>query len=204
MNTRFRLMESVAPALRRGGVAVIPTDTVYGIVVKAQNRHAVLRLYRMRRRFAKKPFIVLVKDMCDIREFGVRVTAEQRRFLKKVWPGKVSVIFRCRDKRLVYLHRGTNTLAFRLPRSRSLRAFLKKTGPLAAPSANPEGKKPAETIAEARSYFGKQVDFYVGAGRRLCGKPSILVSFEGSEPRIIREGEASAKVRRALSVCKKS
>lgn len=197
-------MESAAAELRRGGIVVIPTDTVYGIVAKAQNRNAVLRLCRMRRRSAKKPFIVLVGDMYDIREFGVRVTAAQRRFLKKVWPGKVSVIFCCPEKRFAYLHRGTNTLAFRMPRSQPLRALLKKTGPLVAPSANPEREKPAQTISEARRYFGKQVDFYIGAGRRLCGKPSTVVSFKGSEPRIIREGEASAKVRRALSDCGKS
>lgn len=189
--------------LKCGGVAVIPTDTLYGIVACALDPAAVGRLYRLRRRAARKPFIILISDVKALREFGVGVTTAQRILLKAIWPGKVSVIFRCPTKRFAYLHRGIKTLAFRLPRSKILRALLKKTGPLVAPSANPEGGKPAETISEAKRYFGEQVGCYVSAGRRLSGKPSTLVSFEGSRPRIIREGGESAKVR-CLLYCTKS
>lgn len=174
--------------LKRGGIAVIPTDTLYGIVASSRNRDAVARLYRLRRSTPKKPFIVLIPAPAALHEFGFRPSVAQTKFLKTVWSGKVSVILSCTGKRFSYLHLGTETLAFRVPKPAWLRALLKKTGPLLAPSANREGEKPAETIREARHYFGNSVDWYVSAGRRLRGKPSTLVSFVGNEPSIIRTG----------------
>lgn len=166
----------------------MPTDTIYGVVALASNREAVARLYRLRRNARRKPFIILIENARSLREFGIIISARQKEFLKKCWPGKVSIIFRCPSTRFNYLHLGTKTLAFRVPKNGKLLSFLKKTGPLVAPSANPEGKKPSETISEARRYFGNQVDRYVSAGRRLCGKPSTLVSFVGDKPIIIRQG----------------
>jgi L-threonylcarbamoyladenylate synthase len=178
---------NVAGILRGGGIAVIPTDTIYGIVARALDREAVERLFALRRESPQKPFVILIDSVSRLKEFGVTTNARQRTFLKRVWPGKVSVVFSCPRKKFSYLHRGAETLAFRLPNKRSLRAILQTVGPLAAPSANPEGKKPAETIAEAKRYFGDRVDAYVGAGR-LGGKPSTLVSLAGSSPKLLRRG----------------
>ena len=180
-------------ALGRGGIAVIPTDTIYGIVTKAQDRKAVLRLHRIRRKTPQKPFIVLIDAIDRLREFGITLTSGQKAFLKKVWPGKVSVILACNQKKLAYLHLKTNTLAFRLPKSKKLLELLQKTGPLVAPSANPEGKKPAQTIVEAKKYFGDAVDVYVNAGRKES-KPSTLVSLLEAEPKVLREGAVKIDV----------
>jgi tRNA A37 threonylcarbamoyladenosine synthetase subunit TsaC/SUA5/YrdC len=84
-------------------------------------------------------------------------------------PSNLSVL-----KNWHYLHRGSGTLAFRLPRPTALRALLKATGPLAAPSANPAGQPPATTIKEARAYFGLKVAVYAD-GNAHSGSPSTLV-----------------------------
>ncbi len=180
-------LSKIIPILQRSGIAVIPTDTIYGIVTRACDRKAVMRLYRLRRQTARKPFIILIDHIARLREFGIHTTLVQKQFLEKVWPGKVSVVLPCKAKKFAYLHLGTGTLAFRLPHSRRLQALLKKTGPLVAPSANPEGGKPAETITEAKNYFGSRVDAYVGAGR-LQGKPSTIISLLGSFPKVLRKG----------------
>jgi L-threonylcarbamoyladenylate synthase len=81
-------------------------------------------------------------------------------------------------KKLAYLHRGTKTLAFRLPQKRTLRKILAAVGPIAAPSANPEGAPPARNIAEARRYFGSKIDFYEKEGGQPYSKPSALIAFK--------------------------
>lgn len=184
----LRRRKTLTEILNDGGIAVIPTDTLYGIVARAQDRCAVRRLYRLRRGAARKPFIILIASMSALREFGIAPTVAEKRFLQTVWPGKLSVIFSCSSPRFAYLRRGAQTLAFRVPRPRTLRNFLRAVGPLVAPSANPEGRKPAETISEARRYFGNRVDFYHGAGRRISGKPSTIISFVGKTAQIIRQG----------------
>ena len=172
--------------LKHGGIAVIPTDTLYGIVARALDKKVVQRLYRIRRKTPKKPFIILISSREDLTAFGVKPNAAASGFLRCVWPGKVSVILHCTGKKYSYLHLGTKTLAFRLPQSRKLRALLKKTGPLVAPSANEEGKPPARTIVEARKYFGNRVDLYVNG--RTTRAPSTLVSLLSGTPQVIRAG----------------
>lgn len=180
---------SLVATLNGGGLAVMPTDTIYGVVAVAGNRRAVSRLYRLRRKNPKKPFIILISSFKELRNFGVILHPSHAAFLRKWWPGKVSVIFKVPQATFAYLHRGTKTLAFRFPRSRALLRLLKETGPLVAPSANPEGRKPAETIREAKLYFGNTVDRYVGGKKKImAGKPSTLISLVGAKPKIVREG----------------
>ena len=175
--------------LKAGGVGVIPTDTLYGVVAQAFHPAAVERVYQIRRRTPTKPFIILISSSADLTKFSVVLNSRSKKFLAKYWPGEVSVILPCKKNKLAYLHRGTNSLAFRVPGSAGLREFLKKTGPLIAPSANIEGKPPAKTIGQAKKYFGGGVDFYLDAGRR-DSKPSTLVRL-GKIITVIRQGSVN-------------
>ncbi len=185
----------VAPALARGGVGVMPTDTIYGIVGSALQRGAVERIYRLRKRHPQKPMIILIATPRDMQKFGIMPDAAARKVLERVWPGKVSVVLplsvrrRKLIKELKYLHRGTGTLAFRVPASAGLRVLLRRTGPLVAPSANREGQPPARTIRAAKRYFGDRVDFYVDKGK-LISKPSTLISITGGKMVVLRKGSA--------------
>lgn len=160
--------------LKNDGIGILATDTLYGIVGSAFSKRAVERIYEVKGRTETKPFIVLISSLSDLKKFGVRLPSSQQKFLNEVWPGKVSVILPCSAKKFEYLHRGTKSLAFRMPKKKPLRELLQKVGPLVAPSANPQGLAPAETIAQAKKYFGEKVDFYITGGRRK-GKPSRLV-----------------------------
>ncbi len=188
--------KKIIEILKAGGVGVYPTDTLYGLVGSALSREAVKRIYDIKGRDENKPFIILVSSILDI-EIFVRHSAlkKHEKFLQDVWApstplkrnkfGAVSVIVPVPDITYAYLHRGTKSLAFRIPKDRTLRNFLKLTGPLVAPSANPQSLKPASTIAEAKKYFGEKVDFYVSGGRKT-GKPSTVISLLEKKPKVIR------------------
>lgn len=167
----------IVKLLTSGAVGVFPTDTLYGIVGSAQNADAVERIYRLRKRESHKPLIVLIADIVDFEIFYVRLSDQQRAALEKIWPAQVSVVLDCPEEKMRYLHRGGDTIALRMPAEKWLQEFLRKTGPLVAPSANISGEKPAETIEEARAYFGDSVDFYVDWGIVHSG-PSTLIKLE--------------------------
>jgi len=173
--------------LKNGGVGVMPTDTIYGIVGSALSERSVKRIYKLRKRSSKKPMIILIGSIKDLGLFKIKLSRKQRKILGKLWPGKVSVVLPCKGKKFYYLHRGTQTLAFRLPKPKWLTSVLKKTGPLVAPSANLEGEKPASTAKEAKKYFRWQADFYWEKGK-LNSKPSTLVSLKNGKVEILREG----------------
>lgn len=170
------MKKNIVQIIAAGGVGVLLTDTLYGVVAGAFDPEAVLWVYHAKKRNAKKPVIVLISDIADLALFGIRPTKPQQEILAQIWPGPVSVALSCKAKKFAYLHRGKNSLAFRVPAKKSLRVLLKKAGPLVAPSANPEGKPPAKNIAEAKKYFGSLLDFYVGEGTVRGQKPSALIS----------------------------
>jgi L-threonylcarbamoyladenylate synthase len=203
--------------LKEGAIGVIPTDTIYGICASTFNRKSVEKVYRLRKRNPNKPCIILISSFDDLRKFNVRLRSWQRKILEKLWPGKVSVVLSPRinadttqikadnknnryqrssvlNQRLSmdYLHRGTNSLAFRLPKDKLILNILKISGPIIAPSANWEGYEPAKNIREAKRYFGNKV-FYLDRGD-LISKPSTLIDLRKKKIKILREGEDIKKV----------
>lgn len=183
--------------IQRGGVGVLPTDTLYGLVGSAFSKKAIQKIYRLKKRNVKKPLIVLIHSLRDLRLFSIAPPPKDKRILAQLWPGKVSVIFLCPAGKFRYLHRGTRSLAFRVPAKRNLRALLAKTGPLVAPSANPEKMPPATTIKKAQRYFGSSVDFYVDGGK-LATSPSTLIALRNGQITLERQG--SFEVPRRLLV----
>lgn len=176
--------------LARGGVGVMPTDTIYGLVGQALKPDTVERIYRLRGRDRGKPCIVLIGNLADLKKFKIELSSAEQATLVKVWPGQVSVILPCPHDELAYLHCGMKTLAFRLPDSERVKKILNETGPLVAPSANAQGSRPAKTIAEAKMYFADEVDFYDDGGV-LNSLPSTLVSLQGGKLKVIRSGAVS-------------
>ena len=195
----LRIDKKIIEILKNNGVGVLPTDTLYGLVGSAMSKKAVERIYRLKKRDPKKPFIILIADFKDLEMFDIKVRpgSDIGQTLKKFWPGRVSIILplggqsRVRDIsdpiKFGYLHRGKKSLAFRTPKPKWLRGLLRKTGPLTAPSANPEALPTAETIEQAKEYFEDRVDFYVETGR-LKGKPSTLVEIKNGRVIILRQG----------------
>jgi L-threonylcarbamoyladenylate synthase len=181
-------------ALKKGGVAFVPTDTLYGLVASALDKKAVERIYKIRGRDKGKPCIVLISSFADLKKFGVSISIEQKKFLESIWPGKVSVILPCTARKFQYLHRGTKTIAFRMigPKNKNLFKILESVGPLIAPSANPQGLPPARKRSEGRKYFGKSVDAYVCVGTKIS-KPSTLIEYKNNKLKVLREGAVKIK-----------
>ena len=115
------------------------------------------------------------------------MTLEQKNKFKEFSDRPTSIILDCFDEDFAYLHRGTNSLAFRLPQEEGLINLLKTTGPLIAPSANIEGFLPAKNILEAKNYFGEQVDMYVDAGEIIANASRVLKIDPLGHVEILRE-----------------
>lgn len=186
------MRETFIKTLKEGGIGVIPTDTIYGVVGSAMNTAVVERIYLLRERTPGKPMIILISEITDLRLFGIGISEKLALFLGKIWPGKVSVVLSCPSEKFKYLHRGTRSLAFRVPDRKDLRSLLRQSGPLVAPSANPEGETPASDVSQAKSYFGDRVDFYLGGGK-IASPPSTLLKIEGDRVTVLRPGAAKIK-----------
>lgn len=187
--------QNIAEQIRDGSIAIIPTDTIYGIVGSVGNQKTVEKIYRLRKRTSTKPMIILVSSIDDISELGVKITLKQKEILKKLWPNQISVVITTKLKSLQYLHRGKKSLAFRLPDNEFLLSLLKVTGPIVAPSANFEGEKPSKNIVEAKQYFKDSISIYIDAGK-IASPPSTVVLLEKLKLTVLRDG--AAKIPKAL------
>lgn len=180
--------EEIVHILKSGGVGVLPTDTQYGLVAQALNESAVEKVYELRKRSPSKPFIILISSIDDLKLFDINSDEKTMNFFKKIWPNPVSIILPVNSNKFAYLHRGTNSLAFRVPDNQELLNILSETGPLIAPSANIEGHPYAKTIDEAKNYFKNSVNFYEDKGL-LESNPSTLIKIEDGNIEVLRQGK---------------
>jgi L-threonylcarbamoyladenylate synthase len=180
--------DPIIERLKSQQIGVLPTDTIYGIVTSALDPVGVENLYQIRQRTPTKPLIILISALPDLAKFGLQLTPGQSSLLDDLWPNPLSIILPVPNPKFEYLHRGTETLAFRMPDNHFLRHLISETGPLVAPSANIEGQPPATTIKEAQQYFGNNLSFYIDAGT-IEGSSSTLISLAGADLEILRQGD---------------
>lgn len=168
--------------IRRGAVGVLLTDTVYGLVARADNEAAVLRLYALKDR-ERKPGSSIAASVEQLEHLGL-----PKRYLDRVahlWPNPVSVVI---PHDLAYIHQGLGDSPFRVVADSQLRTLLEQTGPLTTSSANHPGQPPAQNIQEAIAYFGDNVDFYVDGGETGERPSSTVVRIDDSGITLFREG----------------
>lgn len=176
--------EAVQKLSADGAVGVLPSDTVYGLVARASDAAAVKRLYDLKLREGK-PGTIIAASIEQLEALGLK-----RRYLKAVeqyWPGPVSVIIPCGPE-LEYLHEGKSSLAVRIPDNEMLCGLLQQTGALLTSSANHPGEPTANTVDEARAYFGDKVDFYVDGGDLSGHQPSTVVRIVDDAIEVLRQG----------------
>ena len=185
-STNASIIRAAARAIKHGGVAVFPTDTVYGIGANALDASACAKVYGIKGRERGKALIVLVSDM---RMLGKVASIPKRHVaaLEKIWPAPLTVIARAKAPVPGIIKAGDKTVAVRIPDSKIVLELIKAANvPIVAPSANPSGIEPAKTGAQAKRYFDGKVDVILDSGRSMRTMPSTIIRLR--DMRILRQG----------------
>ena len=182
-------LEESLNLLRAGGVAAIPTETVYGLAADATNGDAVARIFEIKGRPRFNPLICHVSDLAMARtlaEFGRLATGLAERF----WPGPLTLVLprapNCPAHPLVSA--GLDTVALRMPVGFSSKLIARFGRPLAAPSANTSGRVSATTAMAVERDLGDKIDLIVDAGPSPIGLESTIVKIEEDSLRLLRPG----------------
>ena len=165
-----------AEVLNRGGVAVIPTDTVYGLAARPDFPDAVNRLYTIKGRELKKPIALLASDIAAIERFGYPLVGKARELAERHWPGALTLV--------------VGKEGFRIPdHDRTRRLLADCGGVLRVTSANLSGRRPATDAPQALADVGLSADYVVDDGVSPGGVPStvVRVNADGSLE-VLREG----------------
>lgn len=186
----FGVFSEAEIILKSGGIVICPTDTVYGILGRADSSKTLRKIFALKKRPTEKALPVFVKDIPTARKYAY-ISDSKARFLEKVWPGKVTVIFHHKGKLSEALTAAKETLGLRMPDYKFLLELLEKIEvPLAQTSANISGEKPAQNMEEVKNYFSDAKtppDLVIDAGE-LSGEPSTIFDFTGPKPVVLRTG----------------
>jgi len=192
-NITDKQINSIVSYLKQGKVMAYPTDTIYGLGCLATDRKAIRKVHRIKNQEikkasppkadqplaenqeTKKPLLVLISDYKMLTEYCY-VNVEQKEYLKKIWPGPVTVVLKLKKKMPIELTGGLKSLAVRLPKSRFLIKIIKKLGkPIVSTSLNLVGKPLLITVRNLDRHFKKEKPDLVIDGGVLKGRPSKLV-----------------------------
>ena len=174
----------VVELLKRGGIGFMPTDTIYGLSAVASSQSSVERIYRLKGRYNNKPFVILLSSAQQSADIGIN--PKELETVSNFWPAPISFICAA-PKSLWHLHRGTKSLACRIPADKAIAKLILEVGPIVSTSANMHGENPARSVKEAIALFGDKLDFYVDAGT-LSGRPSTIARITNGKLDIVRQG----------------
>jgi len=183
------LIARAAEVLRKGGVAIIPTDTVYGLACGISDAKAIKRIYELKDMDPKKPLAILVNDMTTVGRYARGVTTPYYRLLKRVLPGPYTFIFEASAEVPKIMLRKRRTIGIRMPDHPITLALLAELEePLLTTSVRtPDDQWVIEPV-EVESTLDHKVDVVVDGGP-LVATPSTVVDLSGPVPELVREGK---------------
>lgn len=183
-----------AEILKNGGVAAIPTETVYGLAADALNGAAVAKIFEAKGRPADNPLIVHIAEFGDIERFGLvsEIPENAVKLAKAFWPGPLTIIMKKGKVIPDEVSAGLDTVAVRLPSHPVARAVIKMANtPLAAPSANLSGSPSPTTAEHVLNDMDGRIDAVLDGGACSVGVESTVITLAGDVPRILRPGRVT-------------
>lgn len=183
-------LERITNTLKRGGLVVFPTETVYGLGANGLDKNACEGIFKAKGRPNDNPLILHIAHISQLDELVKEVPKIAQKCIKKFWPGPLTIIFKKSDLVPKEVTGGLETVAIRMPSNKIAHKILADVMlPIAAPSANISGR-PSPTKAEhvIEDLMGK-VDIIVDGGHTVVGIESTVLDVTSDPPMILRPGK---------------
>jgi L-threonylcarbamoyladenylate synthase len=195
-----RIIAEAADAIRKGGVAVFPTQGLYGLAADAFNESAVARIFSIKRRPPEKPILVLIEDRKRLGSLVQKIPSSAALLAEAFWPGKITILFPAKPEIAKSLTAGSGKIGIRVPSHPVAAALVAAVGrAITGTSANLSGQGGCSRISDLPAAIGKEVDLILNAGTLKAGIGSTVVDATGEAVRLIREGSLPREeIREAL------
>ena len=179
-------IEKTFQIIEKGGVAVFPTDTVYGIGCNPYNVNSVKKIYEIKSRAEVKSLPVLAYSLEVVKEI-TSIDKFTEKIIKKYWPGPLTLILELKDQKLKKSLNLQNKIAVRIPDSDCTLKLLEKCELVVGTSANISGNAsytdPNNCIKNIKNY-----DLFLNGGTITSKGESTIIEIKNEAIKIIREG----------------
>ena len=196
-------IQNAVIALKNGGVAVFPTDTVYGIGTLPK-KEFVEKIYKIKKRDFSKKIIALISNQKILSNL-INETSENMdkisNILNKYWPGELTIIFRANQNFTKKFDKDMQTIGIRIPKNKiALEIIENSGGVILTTSANISGENSVTKFENLNENLLKNVDVAISdessenfekINNKLTGKPSTIIKYENGKLILLREGNIS-------------
>ncbi len=188
-------LDEVVDIIKRDGIVVFPTETVYGIGGNALSENVIKNIYNIKKRPQEKALNILVKNKEEIKKYAYISNELEEEIIDKFMPGPITIILKKRKSQIPDLLTGNNdTIGIRIPDNDIVKKILEKCNlPIAAPSANISGKPSSIRLEDIKPDFDGKVDAFIDGGKCKQNISSTIVKVIDGNIKILREGIISIK-----------
>lgn len=188
LNCDTDALADVANIVKKGGIIIYPTDTLYGIGCNPYDKEAVNKIFRLKKR-SYRPLPILCSDIKHAEEL-VHLGDIGRMLASRFWPGSLTIVAKIAANNLPKeLTGGSEGLGVRIPDHRgALKIISLCGGYLVGTSANISGSETPDTPEGIMNIFDEEFDVLIYGGSKPSGTQSTVVDMIGDSVRIIREG----------------
>ncbi len=182
----------LADIIKRGGLVVFPTETVYGLGGDATNPCAAEKIYKAKGRPSDNPLIIHIAEPEDAEKYAY-TTDVYYELARRFMPGPLTVILKAKDSIPKNTRGGLETVAVRCPENKIARELIRLSGvPIAAPSANLSGSPSPTNAAHVIDDMNGRVDAIIDGGDSSFGLESTIVKInDDNSLTLLRPGKIS-------------
>ncbi|RZI48703.1 L-threonylcarbamoyladenylate synthase [Lactococcus kimchii] len=186
-NSDDRKQGKAIKALQAGDLAILPTETVYGLFANALNEQAVQKLYAVKGRPTEKALNMNVSSFSDIIKYSKNQPAYLEKLVSNFLPGPLTIILEASDQVPEWIHIGKTTVGFRMPEIVMTQKIIKEVGVLVGPSANLTGSPSPRFFADLSPAILKNSAVAV-QDDSIYGLDTTIIDLTQEKPTILRQG----------------
>ncbi len=188
-NPDAEILRKAAEVIKRGGLVVFPTETVYGIGANAFNENACKKIFKAKGRPQDNPLIVHISSIDMLYDVVLSVPRIAYEFIDKLWPGPLTLIMEKKSNVPDVVSASLPTVAVRMPSHPVANLLIELSGhPIAAPSANLSGKPSPTSFEHVKDDMMGRVDVIIDAGETPLGIESTIIDLTKDPPVLLRPG----------------
>lgn len=182
-------IQDIIDVLKKGDIAGIPTETVYGLGANGLDEKAVQKIFTVKGRPNKNPLILHTHSLKEVKKLVKHISPIAKNLANYYWPGPLTILFDKSELVSDQITAGSKKVAIRIPKHPMFLEILKSVDfPIAAPSANPYQSISPTTAQQVDDYFKEKVPFVLDGGQCDCGLESTIVGIEKDTIIIYRMG----------------
>lgn len=192
-NEYANCIKKAVDVLNDGGILLIPTDTVWGLMCDCENIDAIDSIFKIKKS-PVKPLAILCGSLECLENLDVEISSYAKAIIDAFWPGALTIIFKTCSDRYINIMGSKKTIGVRIPNSQELNDLIRQYGkPLAATSANISGWSPPRTFEDIPDYIQTKVDYICKFNINPSGNASTVIDCTSEKVKLIRERIVSFK-----------